>query len=62
MNVMNGAKMSSLAHFNGNSHFLEIWHKSLGHFNANSVKMLQSMVSGMDIEGIQGDVDSFACK
>ena len=45
-NVVNGAETSSLAHSDGNSHSLELWHKRLGHLNANSVKMLQSMVSG----------------
>ena len=36
-NVMKGAKTYVLAHFDGNSHSLELWHKRLGHFNANSM-------------------------
>ena len=61
-NVINGAETSSLARFDGKSHPLELWHKRLGHLNANSVKMLQSMVSGMDVGAAQDDVHSFACK
>jgi hypothetical protein len=56
-NVVNGAETSSLAHCDGNSHLLELWH-----LNANSVKMLQTMVSGMDMGAAQGDVHSFACE
>ena len=61
-NVVNEAEMSSLAYSNGNSHSLELWHKKLGHLNANSIKMLQSMVSEMDVGAAQGDVHSFACE
>ena len=39
-NVIKGAKSSSLACSNGNSHFLELSHKRLGYLNANSMKML----------------------
>ena len=58
-NVMNGAETSSLARSDENSHSLELWHKRLGHLNANSVKMLQNMVSGMDVGAAQGDAHSF---
>ena len=61
-NVMNGAEMSSLVHSDGNLYFLELWHKRLGHLNANSVKTLQTMVSGMDVEAAQDDVHSFVCE
>jgi hypothetical protein len=61
-NVVNGAKMSSLAHFDGNLYSLELWHKRLGHLNANSVKTLQSMVSGMDVQTVPKDVHSFTCE
>ena len=49
MNVMNGAETSFLVRSNGNSYSLELWQKRLGHLNANSVKMLQGMVSRMDL-------------
>ena len=61
-NVVNGAEMNSFAHSDGNSHFLELWHKRLGHLNVNNVQMLQSMVSGMDVGAAQDDVHSFACE
>src|SRR6202022_195330 len=61
-NVVNGVEMSSLAHSDGNSHSLELWHKRLGQLNVNNVKMLQSMVSGMDVGVVQGNVRSFACE
>ena len=56
------AKMNSLAHSDGSSHSLELWHKRLGHLNANSVKILQSMMCGMDVGVAQGNVHSFTCK
>ena len=61
-NVVNGAKMSYLAHSDGNLYSLELWHKRLGHLNANSVKTLQSMVSGMDVQTVPKDVHSFTCE
>ena len=61
-NVMNGAETSSLAHSEATSHPLELWHKTLGHLNANSVKTLQTMVSGMDVQVVPNDVHSFVCK
>ena len=60
INVMNGAETSSLAHSEANSHPLELWHKRLGHFNANSVKSLQTMVSDMDVQAVPNDMHSFA--
>jgi hypothetical protein len=60
--VVNGAEMNSLAHSDGNSHSLELGHKRLGHLNANSVKMLQSMMSGMHVGAAQGDLHSIACE
>ena len=60
--VMHEAETSSLAHSEANSHPLELWHKRLGHLNANSVKSLQTMVSGMDVQAVPNDVHSFACE
>jgi hypothetical protein len=62
MNVVNEAEMTTLAHSNGNLHSLEFWRKRLGHFNANSVKMLQSIVSEVDMGVAQGDVHFIACE
>src|SRR5450631_1333284 len=60
--VMHEAETSSLAHSEANSHPLDLWHKRLGHLNANSVKSLQTMVSGMDVQAVPNDVHSFACE
>ena len=46
----------------GNSYSLELWRTRLGHFNANSVKMFQGMLSGMDLGAVGGNVHSFACE
>ena len=54
--------MSSLAHTKANSHCLELWHKMLGHLNANSLKPLQTMLSGMDVQVVPNDVHSFVCE
>ena len=59
MNVMNAAKTSCLARSDRNSHYVELWHKKLGHLNANNVKMLQSMVSKMNVGAAQDDVHLF---
>ena len=59
-NVMNGAETSFLARFDENSHSFELWHKRLGHLNANSMKMLQSIVRGMNVGAAQDDVHSTA--
>lgn len=56
------AKTSSLAHSHETSHFMELWHKRLGHLNANSMKILQSMVSGVDVQAVQNDMHSLACE
>ena len=60
--VMHGVETTSLAHLEANSHPLELWYKKLGHLNANSMKLLQTMVSGMDVQAMPNDVHSFACK
>ena len=60
--VMHGAETSSLAHSEANSHPLELWYKRLGHLNANSMKSLQTMVSGMDVQAVPNDVHSLACE
>ena len=59
---MNWVETSSLMHFDANSHSLELWHKSLGHLNANMVKMLQSIVSNMDMQAMLNDLHSLMCK
>ena len=46
---MNGAETNFMTHSDENSHPLDLWHKRLGHLNTNNMKMLQSMVSGMDV-------------
>ena len=56
------AKTSSLAHSHETSHFMELWHKRLGHLNANSMKTLQSMVSGVDVQAVHNDMHSLACE
>ena len=60
--VMHGAKTSYLAHSEANSHHLEFWHKRFGHLNANSVKSLKTMVSGMHVQTVPNNVHSFTCE
>ena len=62
MNVIKRAKMSFLTHSNGNLHSLDFWYKRLGHLNIKSEKILQSMVSGMEVQALQGDMHLFACE
>ena len=63
-NVMNGAEMNSFVFLNScaNLHFLELWHKRLGHLNANNMETPQSMVSRMDVQAVPNDMQLFACK
>ena len=41
-NVINGAKTSFLACSTKNMHSLKLWHKRLGHLNANSLKYFKA--------------------
>ena len=61
-NVMTRAKMGFLAYFEANLHFLELKHKRLWHLHANSAKMLQTLVSNMEMEAVLYNVHSFACE
>jgi transposase InsO family protein len=59
--VVNGTSMACLAQGPLHQHSLELWHKRLGHLNEKSVKRLQSMVGGMQVEKGSCDLNCEAC-
>jgi len=62
LKLVGGADVSCLAHTSANGPLMELWHRRLGHLNAKGIKVLQGMVSGIDLGKLPCKVEPFACE